>query len=304
MHISQPGKVTNRITFLGRNESCIYWIENQDESVLLGGGMSYVIPDLLRQIEDFHLDVRRLHTICVLHSHFDHCGAVPFLKKQWPWVEVAASARARELLEKPQISESIARMNQHETARRGLAQTAADMDFQFDGIHVEKTLAEGDVIPCGDLDLEVIETPGHSSCSISVYLRAEKALFASDAVGLRQNGLHRPTPNSNYDHYQQSLAKLAGYDTHVLLLEHFGVFTGDAARNYISEATDAADRTRRLLEDTYLKTRDVDQCTREITAVFKNRSDDAFLADDVWSMVAGQMARFIAKSMEKKIGGR
>ncbi|RJQ65315.1 MAG: MBL fold metallo-hydrolase [Desulfobacteraceae bacterium] len=300
MNISQPGPVTDRITLLGRKESCVYWVEDKGESVLLGGGMSYIIPDLLRQIEAYGLDERRIRHICILHSHFDHCGAVPFLKKRWPWAVVAASDRAKELLAKPQILDSIAQANRHMFERMGLGPAALELDMQFDGIRVEKILADGDVLPCGGLDLEVIETPGHSSCSISIYMAAQKALFASDAVGLRQSGSYQPTPNSNYDQYQQSLAKLAGYDLQVLLLEHYGAFMGEDAREFIPKAMEAADRTRRLLEETYRRTRDVEKCTQEITGIFMKRSADSFLSEEVRSMVAGQMVRYIAKAMEGK----
>jgi 2-aminobenzoylacetyl-CoA thioesterase len=297
MHVDQPGKITEHITLLGRSESCIYWVEDKGESVLLGGGMSYIWPDLLRQVETFNLDVGRLRSICILHSHFDHCGVVPFLKQRWPWVRIEASTRARELLEKPQILDSIAQMNQ-DAARRVGIDPAMGADVNFEGLVIEHAWLEGDRVPCGSLDLQVIETPGHSSCSISIYNTDEKALFASDAVGLLQNGTHQPTPNSNYDQYQESLAKLAGYDTDILLLEHFGAFTGEDARMFIPKAREAADRTRELLEETYRRTGDAEQCTREFASIFM-KSGDSFLSEEVRTMVAGQMVRYIAKVTDK-----
>jgi 2-aminobenzoylacetyl-CoA thioesterase len=298
MNIYQPGKITERITLLGRSESCVYWVEDKGESVLLGGGMSYILSDLLQQIKAFELDEHRLRSICILHSHFDHCGVVPFLKQRWPWVRVTASARAKGLLEKPQILESIARMNQDAAAHAGLG-PIPDMEAAFAGFAVEETLTDGDRLPCGALDLQVIETPGHSSCSISIYMADEKALFASDAAGLHKNGVNYPTPNSNFDLYQQSLAKLAGYDTDQILLEHYGAFTGEDALGYIACARQAADRMRELLEETYRRTRDVEKCTREVAAMFIKQSGDSFLTDEVHTMMAGQMVRYIAKVIDQ-----
>ncbi len=300
MIITQPGVVTPRITFLGRYESCVYLVQGKDESVLLGGGMAHIVPDLIQQLKDFKIDEQRIRRICILHSHFDHCGAVPFLKKRWPWATVTASVRANELLSKPNIAASIGQMNRKAVSQRGLDQEAEKLGIPFTDIEVEETIGEGDVLACGDLRLEVIETPGHSSCSIALYLPAEKALFASDAVGLRHKGVYQPTPNSNYDQYQQSLDRLAGYEVEVLLLEHFGASLGEDARCYIPNAIEAAQKTRQLLEETYKKTRDVEKCTQEITSLFLKRSTDSFLSEEVRALVAGQMVRYIAKAMGER----
>jgi glyoxylase-like metal-dependent hydrolase (beta-lactamase superfamily II) len=299
MVITQPGKVTDTITFLGRFESCVYLVDGGGESVLMGGGMAYIVPDLLRQLEDFGIDERRISRICILHAHFDHCGAVPFLKKRWPWATVTASVRAAQLLAKPQIVQSIAEMNQKSIEHMGLAQSAQELGYRFDGIEIQETVSEGDTMVCGDTTFDVLEVPGHSSCSIAFYLPKERALFASDAVGLRHQGAYHPTPNSDYDQYQQSLERLSHFDLDVLLLEHYGAYLEQDARAYIPGAIEAAKHIRQLLEEAYRRTRDIDKCTKEITEIFLKRSGDSFLSDDVRAMVAGQMVRYIAKKMEK-----
>ena len=299
MIIDQPGRVTDNMLLLGRHESCVYLVQGKGESMLLGGGMAYIVPDLLRQLQDFAVDERRIGRICILHSHFDHCGAVPFLKKRWPWARVTASARAADLLAQPAISESIGRMNQDAISRCGLDEAARTLGFQFTGIAVEETVSEGGVLECGDDRWNVLEVPGHSSCSIALYLPAQKTLFASDAVGLRQNGVYQPTPNSNYDQYQRSLERLARLEVDALLLEHYGAYLGEDARGFMPNAIAAAGQMRLLIEETYRKTRDIRKCTEEIAAVFLNRSTDAFLSDEVRTIVAGQIVRFIANSIEK-----
>lgn len=303
MIIAKPGKITNSITFLGRYEACVYLVEGQGQSVLLGGGMAHIVPDLVRQLSEFQIDEQRITHIVVLHAHFDHCGAVPFLKKRWPWAKVTASTRAAELLAKPQVMEGIAQMNNQILESLGLSQAAEKEGFGFDTLQVEATVGEGDRLTCGQIDLEVLAVPGHSSCSIALHMPAEKALFASDALGIHRDGEHQPTPNSNFDQYQQSLEKMAPYAPEIILLEHFGAITGEDARGYIPRAITAAKETRELLEAAYRRTRDVEQCTREITELFLQRSADAFLPAAVRATVAKQMVRFIAKRMEAQKNG-
>ena len=300
MEFSQPGRVTDTIMLLGRFESCVYLVDGGDESILLGGGMAHIVPDLVRQLERFAVDERRVSRICIQHAHFDHCGAVPFLKKRWPWATVIASNRAAELLAKPQIARSIAVMNRQAAEHMGCGEVVKAMGIPSDHIEIDATLADGEILTCGSLQLETIETPGHSSCSIALYMPGENAMFASDAVGMRLEGEYHPTPNSNYDQYQQSLDRLSRYDVEVLLLEHYGAYSGEDAGAFFPGAVEAARETRRLIETTYARTKDVDQCAREITEIFLKRPGDKFLPDEVRSIVAGQIVRYIAKKMEKQ----
>ena len=86
MVFDTPGKITERIWLVGRRESCAYLVGDGSEYALLGGAMAYVAPDVLEQLADFSIDETKIRRIVILHSHFDHCGMVPFLKRRWPWV--------------------------------------------------------------------------------------------------------------------------------------------------------------------------------------------------------------------------
>ena len=112
MNISAPGKITDRITLLGRTESNIYLVEGRKESAVLGGGMAYIAPDVHRQLNDFGVDERKITHIIIHHAHFDHVGLVPCLRRRWPWAAVHASARAGELLSAPKVVDSVIAYNQ------------------------------------------------------------------------------------------------------------------------------------------------------------------------------------------------
>jgi len=55
MRIRKPGKVNERIWFLGREESGVYLLEGTNDSMIMSGGMSYIVPDLLQQFGEFAL---------------------------------------------------------------------------------------------------------------------------------------------------------------------------------------------------------------------------------------------------------
>ncbi len=296
--ITAPGRITERITLLGSSEVCLYHVDGAGEAALIGGGMAYLAPRILPQIEVFGIDVKKITKLVVLHTHFDHCGLVPYLKKLWPWMKVVASAKGASRLSDPRVTENIAAFNQMAIARAGLVEEATRLGFEFTGIEVEQTLKEGDRLVCGDLTIDFLEVPGHSSCSIAAHVPEEKALFASDAAGVYYKDFVFAAGNSNYDLYQQSLQRMAAYPVEVVLLEHYGAAVGEEARTLFSKAIQAAVDTRAAIEKTYRLTGDVTQTTEAITRLVLARSPDYFLDKEILAMVIGQMVKFIVKAQE------
>ena len=85
--------------------------------------------------------------------------------------------------------------------RRATAQTTADCLVQG-----------GDTIQVGGVTIEVIDTPGHTLGSISLYLREERVLFTGDTVlGLGTVAI-MPPPHGDMALYMQSLERLKGYE--------------------------------------------------------------------------------------------
>jgi ribonuclease BN (tRNA processing enzyme) len=110
--MSEPGKITERITLLGTPEICFYHVDGGGESALIGGGMAYLAPLVLPQVRAFGIDAKKIRHLVILHTHFDHCGLVPYLKKLWPWMKVAASAQGKSRLSDPRVTQNIAAFNQ------------------------------------------------------------------------------------------------------------------------------------------------------------------------------------------------
>jgi glyoxylase-like metal-dependent hydrolase (beta-lactamase superfamily II) len=296
MVFDTPGKITDRIWLVGRRESCAYLVGGGNEYALLGGAMAYVAPDVLEQVNAFGIDEQNIRRIVILHSHFDHCGMVPFLKRRWPWATVTASQKSQDLLRKQKVIDSIEMLNQAMIAQNGIAGPEGTYDLHFSGIKVEAVVGDGDVLACSDLSLEILEVPGHSSCSIAVYIPEEKALFASDAGGIPFGDRIFTAANANFDLYQQSLEKMAAKDVDIHLAEHYGALSGEKGQQFLKKAIAAAAETRRSLEETYAETGDVAKTTQVLTDKIMGDAPVGFLPREVVAIVAGQMVNFIAKS--------
>lgn len=298
MIIDKPGKVTDRIIFLGRNESNVYLLKGDREYVIIGGGMVHIVPDIIEQLKKYNIKEEKIKRIIILHAHFDHCGIVSFFKKRWPWVIITASARAKELLSFPNIVESYEFMNKIVLEKYGCQEQAKELGFEFTGIDVEEVIKGGDTLSCDDLSMEVIDTPGHSSCSISVYLSRERAMFASDAGGVAFGDQIFTAANSNFDKYQDSLERLAKYDIDIYLAEHYGVKTGEQARHYIQKAITAAKETRNVLEESLLRTKDIKKSVEEVTDDFMKKAPENFMPRDVIAIVSEQMLKYLSKQIK------
>ena len=272
--------------------------------MLIGGGMAHLAPLILPQIRAFGIDPKKIREVVLLHTHFDHCGLVPYLRRLWPWMKVAASAQGKSRLSDPRVTQSIAAFNQMAIARARLEGETARLGAEFTRIEVQNTLREGDQLVCGGVTLDILQVPGHSSCSIAAYMPAEKALFASDAAGVSYGNFVFAAGNSNYDLYQESLQRMARYPVEVVLLEHYGAAVSEEAKAFLPNAIKAAENTRALIEKTYRLTGDLDKTTEQITRFIFEQSPDYFLDKEVLSMVITQMVKFIAKALEEKKGIR
>jgi glyoxylase-like metal-dependent hydrolase (beta-lactamase superfamily II) len=174
MIIEEPGFVTDRILFLGQKESCVYLLKGAKEFALIGGGMAHIVPDIEKQLLNFSIEEKKIKRLIILHSHFDHCGIVSYFKKQWPWISITASERAKELLGKPEVMESISSLNQMYLTEHGQVRHSRNVGIEVGKIDIDDVIKEGDILSCGDLSMEVIDVPGHSSWRSDFYSRQFK----------------------------------------------------------------------------------------------------------------------------------
>ena len=265
MWIREPQKVSEEIEYVGTTDMCIYLLKGR-EYMFIEGGMSYVVPILLRQLAERGIDQSKITKFLILHSHFDHCGVVPFFKRRFPQIEVLASARTKEIFGKEKAIHFIRERNRAMIEYYGIQREAVELNLDFDGIPVDRVVREGDSIDLGNgVTIEFIEVPGHSSCSIAAYVGKIKALFASDAAGVpNEKGIIYPIGNENFIQFQQSLAKLSEYHVEILCAARNGVFLGEEGREFISKTMRAADQLRQEVIRRFGEIGDRERVTTEL----------------------------------------
>jgi len=277
MRIRQPGKIRNWLWFLGREESCVYLLQGKHTSMIVSGGMSYIVPDLLHQFDKCKIDDTSITKLLILHAHFDHIGIVPFLKNRFPDLEIYASVKAWEILQDPEKIDIMNRLNRTFAERIGLREAinkyCKEWSLEIGG----HSITQGDRIDLGNLQVDIHETPGHSSCSISAYSPQIKTLFPSDAGGIPYKDMIIPVGNSNFVEYLRSLKKLEKLDVDYICADHYGIIAGNEAKNYIKKSLEVSDRRFEMIKDAYLRTHDIEGVARRMVKEFYAKNPDYFL---------------------------
>lgn len=294
---THAGYISDRILLLGREESCVYLVNGGASQAILGGGSIHIIPELIEQLEQFDIDETKIKQLIVLHSHFDHCGIVSYCQRRWPWLSLAASRRSKELMVSTRYIQTVDRLNRVVLEGYHRQKLIDDLDLSFTGLDVDCVLTEGDVQECGDLTLQILEVPGHSSCSIAVYIPQLRAMFASDATGIPFGDDVFTTANSNYDQYQKSLRRIMDYDIVIHMTEHYGARTGRDARRYLERSLTSAEQTRKILENSLKETGDIEKSVQHVSDLFMAKAPNSFLPRDVMEIVVRQMLNYLYKSV-------
>jgi len=237
MIIESKGRIQDGIYAIGAAELPGYLLMGR-HPVLFDAGMTFMGPLYLAELKNHLGDVNRLSFHFLTHSHFDHAGASPFLKRHIPNMRIGASPAAAETFRKPNAVELIRNLS------RSLEEKYRDLigneDVNFQGLEIDLVLTEGMEIDLGaGLTCKVMATPGHTRDSLSFYIPAMKAVIAGEAAGVfDRNFTIHPEFTSSYKDYMNSLHKLASLDIEILMMSHFFTLTAEDARGYMKKSID------------------------------------------------------------------
>jgi len=297
MRHRQAGKVSDGLWYLGREESGVYVLEGKQGAILINGGLAHILPDVLAQMKAFGIDPARLTRALILHSHFDHVGIIPYFKRTWPAIEVLASETAWKILAMPKAID-IANNFTLQAAKLAKADEAlGGYDYLWRDDVRGTVVKDGDRIDMGGFELEIMEMPGHSTCSIAAWEPGRKALFASDSVGIPYRDTVFPSANTSFDQYGESLEKLRRLPVEFLGADHYGYVTGEEAGGYVeATAAETAKLKAEMLDILRRSGGDVDAAGKTMNELFFQRCPDYFIAPEVLGMVFRQMMKHLAKT--------
>lgn len=195
--------------------------------LLIDASVDGVSSRLLEEIRSALGEGVALDYICLTHSHFDHVGGLPSLRKQFPDVQVLASALCDAALGDEEVRESLYQSNAEVALALGSGALESKAGW-CSALRVDSVVRDGDTIPLGDgVEVKVLAVPGHTEDGLGFYVRPDCALAAAEAVG-GYHGREKLTAcfTGSYSKYLASLNKMSALDVRILSFPHAGTLSG------------------------------------------------------------------------------
>jgi glyoxylase-like metal-dependent hydrolase (beta-lactamase superfamily II) len=147
----------------------------------------------------------------------------------------------------------------------------------MDGLKVDRTISENDVISLGDEELIVYETPGHTDCSLTLLLKPEQILFASESTGVYiRNSEMIIGMLKSYSDTMASIKKCRKINAKYVISPHYGLVPEKAAELY----WDYAENTTNLHKDFIFERINKGASFEEIMKDYKKEFYSEIVADE------------------------
>jgi hydroxyacylglutathione hydrolase len=234
-------RLTGRISVVGGGATGLGISHTVDPNVyLLSGGEELALVDagagpgedrILENVRSLGYEPGQIGRVFLTHAHADHAGGAASLAER-VGARVYLSELEREALENADedaLGLSIARRNGYYPE-----------DYRLRPCEVDVALRGGERLRCGDLELAVIPTPGHSAGSVCFLAETEEgvALFAGDTVFAGGQISLIVAAGSDLLALQASVTRLGGLGVASLLPGH-GIFPLGGGQEHIDQAIEA-----------------------------------------------------------------
>lgn len=204
----------------------------KDVTVLHDCGMAYCYKGLIMNIERALAEHDRDHLDYILlsHSHYDHVGALPYVLQRFPDATVIGAHKAEKVFKSEGARRTMKRLG--EAARNQYSDSKEDV--LTDGLRVDYIAKDGDLIELGSGEfIKVIESTGHTDCSLTYLLQPQNMMFTSESTGIpRPFGDLHTSILKNYHETIEAAKKCKAEAPKHLLVPHYGLLPEELTEEY------------------------------------------------------------------------
>ena len=275
MWINELESNHKNVKILASTQNPVYLIEDNNEFILIEGGLSRDASLFLNQLYKHVGDLNKITHWIILHAHYDHCGLIPYIAPLLKHVTLWASEKAIKNFKSLKSLKVIEQLNKEVLA----IGSNEDNSFKFNSCTLEELtyqeLIEGHRYQFTEnYHFEIISTPGHSPCSISLWEPSKSLCFVSDCLGEIITEKHWfPLIFQDPVLYLKSIKKIESCNAKNLFLGHNGILTGSTATtcfNYIFNSI-----TSLKIQTDQIKTQQsLDQFSKKLHQSYKKNSQD------------------------------
>ncbi|MBE3589181.1 MAG: MBL fold metallo-hydrolase [Thermoanaerobacteraceae bacterium] len=243
MDKSFPFELAAGLYVLG-NRHFFSFLVTGETHALIEMGVSATAPLVAGQLAALGVDPQKVAYLVVPHAHFDHLGGLPYHRSLFSRAQVVCSDRALETMAKTRVLEQFFREDAFTSAWLEEAGKGRRTFSWLPGSVLEAgmVVSEGDLLTLGrNSTLQFMAAPGHSPCSLAVYLPERETLLVSDSLGFFLGpGDNFPLFFYDYDAYLKTVCRLGRVGAATVAAAHEFIFTGDDAAGCFKVAEETA----------------------------------------------------------------
>ncbi len=262
-------KISEHLYLINNHEYNFFIIVKNGKGMLVEGGTSAGADFFARTWENV-ADKPDISYIVLLHAHFDHICGTPILKRLFPDAQLIASEAAADIMSQPKIIKKFYATD-FEDAELSLRLGEIDRLPTIEPVTTiipEIKVHDGYILNLEDLEVEFIMAPGHSQCSMAVYLKEDQALLVSDAAGYSSEDSMIPYYFYDFDLYIKSLRRFIEYKPQFLGLAHHNCPQGDTVMPYLEKNIRVAYEMFERISESLRAGKEVEQISEEIFNIY------------------------------------
>ncbi|MHA1989916.1 MAG: MBL fold metallo-hydrolase [Candidatus Hodarchaeales archaeon] len=205
----------------GFKETCAVYLVGDKEYALIETGTATSAPLGLEKISKISgFDKNKVKYILPTHIHLDHAGGTGYYAKYFPKATILHHEETlKHLINPDRIYSSTVRTDERMADVFG-------KPLSIDSERIE-SIKDKDILNVDDIEIEVINSPGHHTAHLSFLNRNDNSIFTGDSTGWYWNEYDvilptTPPPRFDLLTYKHTIEKFLKMDPNSLLFTHFG----------------------------------------------------------------------------------
>ncbi len=224
----------------------LYLVQSNEKAVVIDTGMFHCAAKTVETIRR-ELQGKPLDFVLLTHTHYDHVGGLPAIRTAFPGIKVYASSYAAYVLQRPGARKVMAQLGL-EAAKAYLGKDAMLEPYDEELLYADEIIAEGDEIDLGSRRLQVLETPGHTLCSLTFYEPEDRILLLSESTGVYVDPTWIDVSIlTGYEQTLRSIEKCRALGAETLYVSHYGKISEVSADAYFTLAKSSAEAFKDLV---------------------------------------------------------